>query len=160
MFICQRVDITSAEAVEMLEMLPTWSPSDCSHFAASLGSTSPVVGTSGTSRDCRDSGVIMGCGATTRVRSTGESAGRVPDGMDARFQLIGWVHICFVSPPALPPVWDHDHPWPMTHNKKLLKENTHSWFRTVQGVQNISKPSTKSAAQSHSRNPTWLAGRY
>lgn len=43
----------------------------------------------------------MGCGATTGVISTGESAGQVPDQMDARFQLIGWVHICFVSSPAL-----------------------------------------------------------
>ena len=58
-------------------------------------------------RDVRDipryicSGIIMGCGATTGVISTGESAGQVPDQMDARFQLIGWVHICFVSSPAL-----------------------------------------------------------
>jgi hypothetical protein len=113
-------------------------------------------------RDVRDipryicSGIIMGCGATTGVISTGESAGQVPDQMDARFQLIGWVHICFVSSPALPPVWDHDHPWLITVKKTVKRKHTFM----VQDCSGGSKPSTKSASQSHTRNPTWLAGRY
>lgn len=113
-------------------------------------------------RDVRDipryicSGIIMGCGATTGVISTGESAGQVPDQMDARFQLIGWVHICFVSSPALLYLLFGIM---ITHDSlKITVKRKHTFM--VQDCSGGSKPSTKSASQSHTRNPTWLAGRY
>jgi len=98
----------------------------------------------------------MGCGATTGVISTGESAGQVPDQMDARFQLIGWVHICFVSSPALLYLLFGIM---ITHDSlKITVKRKHTFM--VQDCSGGSKPSTKSASQSHTRNPTWLAGRY